>query len=58
MLFLYIWNKFDYNEVAATILTQPNLLALKLWTYVKQDQFVYFLPVPCEKDIFPIKASF
>ena len=46
MLFLYIWNKFDYNEVAVTILTQRNLLALKHWIYV------------CEKNIFPIKASF
>ena len=59
MSFLYISNKlFHYNEVAVTILTQRNLLALKQCIYVKQDQFIYFLPVPCEKDVFPIKASF
>ena len=57
MSFLYIWNKFFYNEVAVTILTQRNP-ALKHWIHVKQDQFIYFLPVPCEKDIFPLKASF
>ena len=58
MSFLCIWNKFDYNEVAVKILTQRNLLALKHWIYVEQDQFIYFLPVPSENDIFPIKASF
>ena len=45
--FLYIWNKFDYNEVVVTILAQQNLLALKHCIYAKQDQFIYFLPVPC-----------
>ena len=45
--FLHIWNKFDYNEVVVTILAQRNLLALKHCIYVKQDQFIYFLPVPC-----------
>ena len=35
--FLYIWNKFDYNEVVVTILAQRNLLALKHCIYVKQD---------------------
>ena len=58
MTFLFIWNKFDYNEVAVTVLAQRNLLALKHCIYVKQDQFISFLTVPCEKEVFPIKASF
>ena len=58
MSFLYIWNKFDYNEVAVTILTQRNLLVLKHWIYVKQDQFIYFLSLPCQKAIFPIKEHY
>ena len=58
MSFSYILNKFYYNEVAVTVLTQRNLLALKHWIYVKQDQFIYFLPVQCKKDIFPFKVSF
>ena len=60
MTFLYIWNKFDYNEVDVTILAQLDLLALKRCTCVKQDQFLYILPVLCYlvEDIFPIKAFF
>ena len=54
MTFLDIWNKFDYDEVDVTILAQLNLLAMKRCTYVKQDQFIYFLPVLCQfvEDIF------
>ena len=48
MSFLYIW-KFDYNEVAASILAQRNRLALKHY-------ICHFLPVPWEKDIFPINV--
>ena len=46
------------SQQVVTILTQENFPALKHWTYDKQDHFIYFLPVPWEKDIFPIKASF
>ena len=55
MVFIYIsrfyifGTKFDYNEVV-TILAQRNLLALKHCIYVKQDQFIYFLLVPCMGD--------
>ena len=55
MVFIYIsrfyifGTKFDYNEVV-TILARRNLLALKHCIYVKQDQFIYFLPVPCMGD--------
>ena len=38
--FLYIWNKFDYDEADVTVLAQLNLLALKDCSYVKQDQFM------------------
>ena len=54
MTFLHIWNKFDYDEVDVTVLAQLNLLDLKCCTYLKQDQFIYFLLVLCQfvEDIF------
>ena len=63
MSFLCNWNKFDYNEVAVTILTQRNLLALKHWIYINQDssftfyqyrvKMIFFLLKPLFKDASP-----
>ena len=56
VIFIYLEQVWLQRSYCYNFSTTKSTIIGEL--YVKQDQFIYFLPVPCEKDIFPIKTPF